>query len=75
MAKRFLINYLKLDDKLFEHSKDCVYLMNNYYPREKGKHRYLRGSMMAKFMLRNDLSKHHKKTWDDVTWGYAYHGT
>ena len=78
LARSFLRNVLKVDEKIFD-PKHIVYLENNCDVAIRGsrKHRYVRPSKCIKFELKASDSKHHKTNagWDDYTWGYTYHGT
>lgn len=80
LAYDFLKNVLKVDDNMFNHAADAVYLENNALFEERGplKHRYLRPSKAVRFMKKESFSTHHKNKeggWKSHDWGYVYHGT
>ncbi|CAG8643678.1 6472_t:CDS:1 [Funneliformis mosseae] len=70
LSRKFIKEYLMLDDSIFSHMDNCYYLENYCHIERRGGHRYLRPSKCSKFVL--EQGKH---LFYNYQWNYSYHGT
>ncbi|CAG8720383.1 7962_t:CDS:1, partial [Cetraspora pellucida] len=70
LSRKFIKEYLQLDDSLFSHPDNCYYLSNYCHIENRGGHRYLRPSECSKFVLKQGYHLFY-----DYNWTYSYHGT